>query len=83
LFQRKPVPSIPVVPRFIRAATEITTATFTGGMGITLTGGMGTTPMVGNGITPTEGTAAATGAVGTMAVNITTAATTPTTRPSL
>ena len=43
----------------------------------------GTTPMEGNGTTPTEGTTLATGAVGTMAANITTAATTLTTRPSL
>ena len=54
-----------------------------GGSGYYARGGKGTTPMEGNGTTPTEGTTLATGAVGTMAANITTAATTLTTRPSL
>ena len=80
-----------VIPPFIPPGTEITRATIAGVMDTTLTGVAGTTlgvvkgttPMEGNGTTPTEGTTLATGAVGTMAANITTAATTLTTRPSL
>ena len=72
-----------VIPPFIPPDTEITRATIAGVMDTTLAVVAGTTLAGVQGTTPTEGTTLATGAVGTMAANITTAATTLTTRPSL
>jgi hypothetical protein len=72
-----------VIPPFIPPGTEITRATIAGVMEATLAGVAGTTLEGVKGTTSTEGITLATGAVGTMAANITTAATTLTTRPSL